>query len=64
MEKADTILDGEKAMEYWDRCRLGITQTLEETLEVLNEVNEATDNERIQKRVEHLIFKLEAQLKH
>ena len=62
--KVDTIKDGEKAMEYWDMWRFGITSVLEEALDVLNEVNEDTKDEKIQRKVERLIFKLEAQLKH
>lgn len=60
--KLDTIKDGEEAMQYWDLCRFGIVELLEESLKEFNEVNEQLVES--QAKVERLIFKLEAQLKH
>lgn len=63
MEKlVDKIKDGEAAMEYWDRCRMGIVGTIEDLLRGLNEINERTEEEDTRVRVERMIRKLEAQL--
>ena len=62
--KLDTIKDGEEAMEYWDMCRFGIVDFLEGALKDLNEINESLKDVDAQNKVERLIFKLEAQLKH